>query len=266
MAININSLKEEVDDLARKHVTGATFTPDQFNRATQGALRDFVRKYIGLPETYQNGNPRGPIAFQDTSIIGEYINNYKVTDALLMINNSGVAQKPADYFYEVVIKLKKAVNIEQDTLSASMDTCSCGCGDLAGRHPLPATTTETSYVEVPVEVVDDQQYANRLNTQLRKPTKDRPICKIENKRFQFAPFNLGSAYITYIQSTSVGAPKWSPVPLSIPPVYDPLTSVNVNLPDICQTEMSVFVLARLGISVREEFLLAYAQGVKQAGI
>lgn len=265
MAINVNSLKEEVDDLARKHVTGATFTPAQFNRAMQGALRDFVRKYIGLPESYQNGNPRGPIAFQDTNLIGEYLNNFKVTDATLIINNSGVAQKPADYFYEVIIKLKKAVNIQQDTLMASMDTCECGCGQLAGRHPLPSAFTETSYVEVPVEIVDDQQYANRLNTVLRKPTTDRPICKIENKRFQFAPFNLGSAYITYIQSTSVGAPVWNYVPLSIPPVYDPATSVNVNLPDICQTEMAVLILARLGISVREEFLLGYAESVKAKG-
>lgn len=264
--ININDLKNEVDLLARKHATGATFTPAMFTIAAQGALRDFVRKYVGLPENYQAANPASPIAYEITNLVNDYLSPFKATDVPLIINNSGVAPKPVDYYYRSVVKLKKVVNTEQEKLFQTMDSCTCGCGKLVGQCPKSYTTTETKYVEVPVEIVDDMQFTNRLNSSgNRKPTMDYPICKFEKDRIQFAPFNLKTAYITYLQDVNIGKPVWGFIPFSVPPVYDPLTSVNVKLPSICQTEMSVLILARLGISIREEALMGYAQGVKAQG-
>lgn len=145
---------------------------------------------------------------------------------------SGVGDVPADYMYTTAIAL-------------------------------PATTTDdcdkTIDIEVPVEVVDDDEWTFRTIAQIKKPTLSYPICKFLKTQMEFKPqVNYKLYYLRYPVTPVFGYTITNGVP-----VYNPATSTQLELPDVTHEEVCNILLRYIGVNLSSEAISAYAAQSKQ---
>lgn len=155
---------------------------------------------------------------------------FKKTATLTLTN--GLATVPDDYMYTTALGL--------------LVTLTDNCGE-----PVQA--------EYPVEVVDDDEWTFRTSAALRKPTRRYPICKFHDTQIEFKPtgtYNL--YYLRYPVTPVFGYTITNGVA-----VYNPSTSVQLELPDITHEEVCNILLRYIGINLSAEQLQQYAERSKQ---
>ena len=254
--IAINSFKNYVDFLAAKHQSGASYTPDEFNNVVPIRVNDVVRRYYGLPEEYMPMHPQPRITYEVTQYVTDFMRTFKVP-ASLPLNSIGRATIPDDYRHVSSIRYKTAVVTPVDITQGQDDDC---CDDTIQGVP---RETEVQYREVDVDVIKDSEVGYYLNSSIVYPTKEHPKCCFYDKYIQVYPTNLNEILFTYLRYPI--KPVWNYTIVDGMAVYDPTGSVDIELPEECMTEMAVTFLSSVGIHIREEGLIQYANFVKEKG-
>ncbi len=269
--VNVNAVYEEVLWLANKHQTGAAIPPRKFNIAAPAALEDFFRKYKGKPEDYQKGAPFAAIAYEVTDIVNDYLADFIVTDKSILVSTSGRAIKPSDYLHRSSVSYRY---FKSPSKNSCMSMCSCGCGRLEqqcdrGTQPISfkmlQNVNPTAFEDVNLDILTDAEFKWRLRNSIKYPTKQYPVCKFTATYIQVAPVNLGVIQLTYLKNPTGTPPFWNYTIVNTVPTYNPVGSVDFPVPTICKNELSVTILNRMGIMVREDLLYNYSQQLKAAG-
>ncbi len=261
--IGIDSLYRYVQWLSGKDISGGYIPPDDFNNAVQILTYKMVRKYFGKPEDYQPGQPLPPIAYEVSQVVTDYISQLRPS-VLLPVNNLGIAIRPADYLHKSSIG---ASWIEVENIDPSSDVDSKECCD--GTETVQTTVSKSKkpiykIKWVPVTVITDNEKYAYLGSTLRYPTKKHPIAFfLDNDKVQIYPQDIKSVLFTYIRYPKVA--KWNFTNQNGIPVYNPVGSVDIELPEICIDELSAWILSRLGLTIREGALTDWSNYVKSTG-
>lgn len=274
--ININTFYQYVNWLAAKNISGGNVPPDIFNIAVPISVNQMVRKYFGVPEQYQPGMPMPQVAYEITQLVTDYLSQLK-TEVILPVNNSGQAVKPSDYLHKssVSVTWVEVLPLTGADTAVEGECCGCrkshSCCECDSTPTLQTTKKKKAqhYLDIswiPVTVVTDNERWAYLQSSLRKPTKEYPICTfIGNDIIQFYPLDITSAYLVYLRYPI--APVWAYIPDPDGyPIYDPANSVDIELPEICIDELAVTLLNRVGISIREPGLTDWANFNKRTGL
>lgn len=262
--INVNEVKQYAEFLAKKWQSGGSFSPAEYNQAIAFVTRDIVRKYIGLPEQYQPGNPQPQISYELTQFVREYISELKPTKKLPVTN--GIFTRPDDYLYFSALRYRYTTTSKNDRVQAIADAAAdCDCEDdsptVNGDMPPENVTIN---VTTPITLLPDAQFDWAAQSEIRKPTAQHPIARMEDqKRFQVLPTSITEVELSYVRYPE--KPVWAYTTSGGFNVYDAANSVQIELPEICATEFVVSLLNYLGISIREPILINWAERKKQTG-
>jgi len=238
--IPINELKEYVDFLSNKEQSGNSYSPDQFNMLVHRGVHDIVRWLFGLVSDYKPGFPVPTISYEVTAKVKDDLRHLKKTEPLLVNTHGLVETIPDDYIHWTRISYVHKKNGKP------------GCAPIVKN--------------VSVDVITDEDWDDRCNSSLKKPTKTHPVCNFESNSIQFAPIDLGQIKLTYL-AHPVKA-KWgyyideeSEVPL-----YKENESVDVMLPYILLNDLTRIILSYMGINLRESQLIEYSEMIKNKGV
>jgi hypothetical protein len=266
-AINIDKFYQYTNWLAAKNITGGYIPPNTFNLVMPICVNQMVRKYYGVPELYQPGAPMPPIGYEITQLVTDYLSQLK-SQVILNIDAQGTASKPANYLHKSSISASWVEVLPITEGDEAEDGDCCPCDDI----PTLQTTKKKKaqhYLDVqwvPVTVVTDAERWAYLQSSLRKPTKEYPICTfLNNDTIQFYPQNMKSVWFTYLRYPT--APFWAyTIAPDGYPTYNPAGSIDIELPEMCMDELAATLLNRIGISVREQGLSNWAMATKNAGV
>jgi len=258
--ININEVKEYVEFLARKYQSGGSFTPKQFNLVVPNVVRDIVRKYYGVPEEYQVGNPQPHIAYEITSLVKDYLSAIKPVVTLNVVN--GFADKPDDYIHISAARVTSYVNQKVDKYATMVDDTCCGEDGTVQAPKQPKIISVAK--KYPIVFLTDTQFDAALNSVSRKPTIEHPIARLEAGKIEIAPTSINQFELSYIRYPK--APFWNGTNNGNgTTTYNPTGSQDIELPNICATEVVLACLQKLGIAIRETQLINWADKTRQMG-
>jgi hypothetical protein len=274
--ININTFYQYVNWLAAKNISGGNIPPDIFNIAVPICVNQMVRKYYGVPEQYQPGMPMPQVAYEITQLVTDYMSQLK-QEVVLAIDRTGQAKKPSDYLHKSSMSATwievlpttvgdNAVEGECCNCKKTKECCTCDNSPTLQTKKKNLTKNYLDVQWIPVTVVSDNERWAYLQSSLRRPTKEYPICTfLGNDVIQFYPADMRSAKLTYIRYPITA--KWAYIldPDGYP-LYDPANSINIEFPEICADEMAVTLLNRVGISIREMGLSEWANFNKKSGL
>ena len=261
--IDVNTLKNYVQYLAAKDVAGGYVPPDRWNEMLPIVVNKIVRKYYGPPEEYQPGMPVPKISYEITQLVTDYISQLK-EEALLTISTDGKATKPTDYLHFSSMAVNKFISFTDEELkdieeNRAVSKC---CGTVQKKLETSLNLVYSTWR--PVTIVPERNRWAVLDSSLRKPTVRYPIALfLANDVIKFYPEDLKAAHLTYIRYPLTA--RWGYNIVSGVPVYDPATSQNVELPEICADELAVSILDRLGITIREPQLIDWSRYIKERG-
>lgn len=266
--INVNEVKQYAEFLARKNQSGGAFTPVQFNLALPFVVRDIVRKYYGVPEQYSPQMPQGQIGYEVTQLVKDYLSNLRPTTTLT-VDNVGYATLPEDYLHKTSCRYRISTTTKVDKLLLPTGDDDCACDDDSDNPTIQlgkdaVTNLKTTDRWVPVQILTDTQFDWAAASSMREPTKEFPIARMESSlRMRFLPTDLGQVELSYIRYPA--RPVWGYTTAGGFDTYDANTSTNIELPEICATEIVLMLLNKIGISIREPQLINYADRQRQAG-
>lgn len=235
--INVNEVKEFVDFMLNKDQSGNSYTPDQFNMLLRRATDAQFKKEYGLPEDYKPGYPLPNIAWELTQKIMDDLRTLK-EKVNLPVNSDGEMNLPLDYIHVSRIRYNKATN--------------------------NADCTGVTLTPRAVEVVPDLQWDVRVSASIKKPSYDFPIANINSNYIQFEPKDLSTIELVYLRYPKV--PIWAYNVVGDVAIYDPINSVNIELPEIQTNNIAEILLSYIGINLRETDLYQYAQSKTVNGI
>lgn len=264
--INVNEVKQYAEFLAKKWQSGGQMSPDEFNLTLPNVVRDIVRKYYGVPEEYRVGDPQSHISYEVTQLVKDYLSALKPV-VTLTVDADGFAPLPDDYLHKSALRYRYAtVSKVNKYKQAVADGVSKECNDTNTLQVAKdkIVNSETTWKWVPVRVLTDEQFDWEGASIVRTPTKEYPIARFEAGKIQFMPQDLGKVDFSYIRYPL--KPVWGyTVATNGVATYDAATSVNIELPEICGSEVVMALLQKIGISIREPMLINWADKTRQMG-
>jgi len=264
--INVNEVKEYAEFLAKKWQSGGSLAPNEFNLLLPNIQRDIIRKYYGVPEEYHVGRPQAHISYEVTQLVSDYLDPFKkVVD--LTIDDNGIATIPDDYLHKSSLRYRYAVQRKVNKWKRRQDYATpnndCSGGDTLQLGASELTSNETIWNMVPVRIVNDMQFDWETGSAVRQPSKEYPIARLFAGKIQFAPQDLKVVQFGYIRKPK--DPVWGYTTNNGVTTYNPATSINIELPEICASEFVMAILQKLGISIRENNLINWADKTRQMG-
>jgi len=234
--MTVDELKRFVEFYVNKEQSGNSITPDQFNLLLGRASDDYFKLKYGLPEEYQPGSPLPRQAYAVSQKIIDDLRPFIKTKSLT-IDSEGKASYPSDYVHVSAVRYNF---ITQDE-----------CGD---PKKIEKTVTE----------LEDDQVAEILSHSLRFPTKEYPYYTFYQNNIQFYPSDLNVVTFNYLQYPTKAV--WGFNIESDIAVYDESKSTQLPWPAITHNDIARIILSYIGINLREEQLVGYAETIKAKGV
>lgn len=238
--MTLQNIIDYCNSIANKEQSGAAPTPDQWQSYFEAANIDYFNLKAGLPQEYKPGHALPRQAWETTQRITDDLRPFKVIyggedTAALPIDTHGQMAIPSDYWVVSSVRYRKA------TVS--------GC--------------ETTIVWRPIEILKDGDLNDRLGSTLKAPDYDYPVCCFFNSYIQFYPKNL--QYVTFTYLRRPVTPLYAYTIVNDVPVYDAVNSIQFEYPDNDHLDICRIILGYMGINVREQQLLQYAELMKAKG-
>ncbi len=252
--MKLKDIFQYIEFVANKEQRSGNISIDSFNLMLPLASFAIFKQKYGLPEEYQLNAPFNRQVYEITQKISDDLSNFKVwlgRDGTmpLSVSSSGEAIIPDDYFHVSSIRYKRLKNID--------------------------CATEERFSEV--EILTEQQFTSRLTKEITAPTYKNPVCTFYNGFIQFAPKDL-----QYVDFIYLRRPVTPYLDYYIDPVTDAYVFVDENVINTGTGVMSLTkeldwaedvhqdiinnILSRIGINIRENQLLQYAEMLKAKGV
>ncbi len=246
--MDVNKFRDFILFLAKKAQSGANPTPDQFNIALERGFIEWIMERYGNPNEYQIGMPVPRIAWQQTQKISDDL-RFLLTKHSFLVPPTG----------RLLIPDGTTIDLDGVTAGKYLHHSS-----LSFTYNRQKNGKLISSNEVPIDVLRDDELGARVSSSIVNPTRRYPVCAYFNEYIQFYPKDLSRINFSYLRTPVV--PFWAFTIENGRPVYDPSSSVQIESPDETHNEIAVRVLTYLGISIREQELVAWAEAKKQQGI
>lgn len=239
--ININDFKIFLFNVANKNGRG-TITPSQFNSFAEQGLMAWYNQKIGMKDS--NGVPISMVDINQLNI--EDLNDIREERRLL--SHLGTVLIPDGTTYDLN-------------------------GDLAPAYWTFGSLTfdyhqnkngEKSITERPIEIVKDNEWGKRTSSTIVAPNMKRPIAKFLSGKLSVRPKALTSVNLTYLRYPKV--PVWNYTIVNGRPVYDSASSVDMEAPKEAFNNIAMLCLGFMGINLREQDLVQYANLNENKGI
>lgn len=233
--MNIDELKRFFEFVLNKNQVGGNTTPTQFNDLVRQAQIDLFNEYYN--PVYREGSVTNR-GYEVSQNVTDFFNNF-IVDTFINFEN-GVADLPADYSH-------KGTGIIETYISDG-EECNCDKGGDCGQMGYGV-----------VRFIMNHQRGHLLSSKIAPPTIEFPYGNIRSGKIFIYPKEVLSIAFSYIRKPKT--PKWDyTLTPSNRPVYNPLTSVDVEIPIEWQNELLAKMLKYKGINIREAQLSQYAQG------
>jgi hypothetical protein len=240
--------------IANKEQRSGSFSIDEFNRILPLSSLSVYKQKYGLPEEYQINAPFSRQTYELTQKISDDLSPFKVWMGRsgtipLSVSSNGEAIIPNNYFHVSSIRYKRLQNVDCDT--------------------------EEKFSEV--EILTDAQFSSRLGKEITAPTYKNPVCTFYDGFIQFAPKNLQFVDFVYLRK-----PVTPYLDYYLDTVTDSYIFVDENILNLGTGVLSLTteldwaedvhqdiinnLLSRIGINIRENQLLQYAEMLKAKGV
>ena len=115
----------------------------------------------------------------------------------------------------------------------------------------------------PVDIVRDNERSAFTDSDIYAPLLDAKkyvIAAFFDTYLQFYPSDVARVEFTYLRKPI--DPVWSFTVVNGRPVYDPLTSINLEAPEESADEIAMIALSLFGINIRDQELISYSEAQK----
>lgn len=242
--VRVDTVLDLVNFISNKEQSGLTMKIDQYNLIIEAVNIDLLKKFYGLPEEYQAGQPLPRMSYEITKKIMDDLRHLKVrmgvdTPALLLDSN-GRADIPQDYLHLSSATYNQVYGIE------------CSDSELKVRE---------------IELLTDAQIGNRLSNSIKKPTKKDPCMSMYSTYFQFYPRDLGMVNLTYLRlpKTPVYAVTFVESDTEDYALFDEVNSQHFEYPPDTLTDIVVKILSYVGVNLDKPQVTQYAEMKDEKG-
>ena len=243
--MNINDFREFILFVAKKAQSGANPTPSQFNLAVERSFVGWVMKRYGNPADYSPGRPIPRVAWQQSQKISDDL-RFLITKRVFPVSAVGGVSYPDG---------STVLDIDSNVAPEYLHASSFRYNYIKG----------TSQKEVSIDSIKDNELGSTLGSSIVAPTKRFPKCSYYDGYVQFYPKDLQQIIFTYLRMPVT--PVWGfTLDSNNRPVYDPLTSVDLESGSESVNDIAMGTLALLGVSIKEPFLFQTSEQFKQIGV
>lgn len=247
--INIDTFKKSVLAQANKDMAGFKPNPNDFNAFVQDALRETYNFLFGNPNTYQQGRATSVVSHEKSRWVAEAerllitrqempvaSNLLLIPDGSTVLNTSGVVA-PAFRHLDKIL-----------------------------TYYIPAGTSTLKKREV--RVLPSRDIQRVLDSEINYPTQKNPVAELTNNGYIIYP---SADYVEMVYLRQPATPVWAyTVDATLParerrPVYDPVNSVDIDLPDEMQNLLKERVLYQMGVRERDPFLVQSSERREATG-
>jgi len=233
--MNINEVYEFLQYVSDKDQSG-NLTPKEFNISMPRALNEWVLKQYN---NVNNPSPTGK-GWQNNQSVTDNLRFLLKKEPLAQVNSEGVLDLPDDYLHisSIIYNVKTSENGNTVVQPKSVD--------IAKDNEVASFTGSYIYKKR----IDSKRYA---------------IASFVGDTLVFKPKNIGVVELNYLRKPI--DPFWSyTLDQSGRPVYDPINSVDLEVPDRSVNEVVMMAASYLGINLRDKSLIDYAEMQKQKGV
>lgn len=234
--MTIQQIYNLVNYITNKEQFGRTLKVSDFNLACEAAIYNLIKKRYGLPEHYSPGMPLPEQAWEITQ---------KITDDLRI--------------------LKKWLG-GQNYPKMSLDQYGRAAIPEDYWHHSSMRYTGNGQENVQVEVLKDDEIGARLDNPNRSPDYANPICVFYHNYIQFFPRDLQFVDFTYLRLPTVPVYAVTTDPETDVQTYDPVNSVQLELPDDMHPDFVWYVLNYIGVNLRAEQVYSYSNEKINTGV
>lgn len=231
---NINSVYNFVKFLADKDQQG-NFTPKEFNDNSPRALNELIMKrYNNLKEVQPNKQ-----GWQKNQKITDDLRFLLVRNEVSNVSPDGKLQLPENYLHLSSIVYNYKYSENGKTISEPNE----------------------------VDIVNDNEIASFTGSKIyakRIQAKKYVIAAFYSDYLQFYPKDINVVDLTYLRKPV--DPYWAFTLQNGRPVYDPVNSVDLELPDEMVNEFCMILCSYLAINLRDVEFTQYAEMQKQQGV
>jgi len=240
--INIDKFKTFVFTVANKSGRG-TLSPAQFNSITKQALFAWTNNQLSNQKQYQLGQPISQTSLDIDQASIDRLRHLKETRDIRVINGE----------VEIPDGIKTDV---RGSVMPSYWTHS----RLSHKYQ-----SHGNIVTHPIEVVNDNQWAIRLGSNIVVPTKKRAIGNYQSDKILIEPSNLiNLVTLSYIRNPNT--PIWAYDVTNNRPAYNAANSTDLDAPEQAFNEIAMIALELIGIKIREQELVQAATGLENKGV
>jgi len=241
--VRVDKIWDFINFVTNKEQAGNTINIPEFNTLIHAVNLDFFRQRYGLPEQYQAGQPLPKMSYEITQKIIDDLKEFKVRMgvdiATMAVNSQGIAPIPSDYVHFSSARY----NMIKDNV----------CGTVTMK---PRT----------IEHLSDAQIGDRLGNSVKMPTLRNPVYTTYSTYFQFYPKNLRNVEFTYLRLPKT--PLYNSVvdPNTDTDIFTESGSQHFEYPADCFTDIARLCLSYIGVNLRSQEIVQYAEMQKEKGI
>lgn len=220
--------------IANKDFAGQVITPERYKQLLPLVNIEHFRDKYGLPEQYQPGRP---VPLEQIDITLKNTDDMKAFKVYLPNRavNNGVMLYPADYVHYQAISYNYTKTLNGVATS------------------LPR----------PVEVLREAEFSARQGNYTKRPTASTPIGIIRSDGIHIRPISITSCDFSYLRYPRT--PVFSYTLGDGFVTYLPASSVELEWPEDEKIVIMRRILEYIGINLREEALLGYANAKLKEG-
>lgn len=202
---------------------GRFFSHKEKMAALHRAQIELFYFYYGNPASYQAGRPVSRVAFQMTQAVSSALQPFMVNEAGLVSSN-GFYEAPEEMAFPLALKT-------------------------------PA--------QVKIVIVDNDKWADRIQSKIVPPTEAHPIAKITETGWQVKPETIGSIKLDYL--TMPVEPVYAEKVVDGEIVFDEANSIDLAWKKMQYNELLSRALVHLGLNVKDAAVMQVAEKNKQQG-
>lgn len=241
--VRVNKIWDFLNFVTNKDQAGNTISLPEFNQLLPAVNIDFFKQRYGLPEQYSPGQPLPQMSYEVTQKITDDLRAFKVRMGIdtqaMIVDNQGQAPIPSNYVHFSSARY----NMIKDNV--------CGTVQMKPRT---------------IEHLTDAQLGDRLGNSIKKPTFRDPVFATFSTYFQFYPKNLRQVEFTYLRMPATPVYGYIADNNTDTDVYNEATSTHFEYPEDCFNDIVRLCLSYIGMNLRANDIIQYAEMQKAKGV
>lgn len=247
--INVNTFIQSVYAQANKEAIGFKPKPQDLNSFLADALTETYNYLLGRSQEYQQGRPVAAVASAKGRDVTE-AERYLMTRETIAVTDNKIPVPDGE----------TVVNTNDNVVPAMRRM------DKILVYYIAPGSNQAEKREV--KIVPSRDIQRRLDSEINKPTLKNPIAELDNTEYIIYPT---ANYVELVYLKEPRRPFWGfTVDDTLPPtqrrpIYDPNTSVDIEIPDHMTGLLKERMLYMMGVRERDPFMVSTSERREESG-